>query len=154
MRGVWLLILAIPAFAQTITLTVQNKGQIRAGDTLVLQAALSGAPPVGAGMGRIAALQLSLTSNRGGTWTSAAGPAAVAAGKHFDCALSGSDYTCVISGMNQNAIEDGALGTFSLAIPNGAQGALSITADNQMGATGDGGLVSAQINQISVQVKK
>lgn len=145
-----LLFTALLSFAQTpsLTLSIENQGPVRAGNTLQLKAALTGSTAA-----TMAAYQLNLRATVPGTWSAVPGVTATAAGKQFTCAVpdaTSQDFRCILAGMNANTIQDGVVATISLQIPaNAPDGQVSIIASNALGATGDGSAVALGANTLS-----
>lgn len=144
-----LLLLASAAFAQSsLTLSIQNQGPIRAGNTLQLQANLTGATAAGE-----AAFQFNLRATVPGTWTIQPGVTATAAGKQFTCVSPDAvnpDFHCILAGINANTIQDGIVATISLAIPaNVPDGQVSVIPSNLLGASGVGSTVALTANTLN-----
>lgn len=134
MKTLTIFLFASAAFAQQLTLTITNQGAIRAGDTVQLQANLTGATTA-----TLAALQLDLGATVPGSWSVQPTASTIATGKSFTCALNASAYRCILWGMNSNILADGLAATISLAIPSSAPtGPATVTASNALGATGTG----------------
>lgn len=131
-----------------LTLAIQNQGPVRAGNTLQLQATLTGSSAA-----TMAAYQVNLRATVPGTWSIAPGAVATAAGKTFTCVppdATSPDYRCILAGMNANTIADGVVATISLAIPASASdGQASIIPSNALGATGAGDAVALAVNALN-----
>ncbi len=143
-----LLFCAAGAFAQQLTLSVLNQGQVRAGNTLQLQANLTGSTAA-----TMAAFQINVRATIPGTWAVQAGTTATAAGKTFTCAApdaASQDFRCILAGMNANTIADGVVGTITLDIPASApSGQVSIIPSNTLGASGAGDPVPLTANTLN-----
>ena len=66
-----------------------------------------------------------------------AGPSAVAGGKSVSCASSAGLYTCLVSGMNQNAMANGVIASLAFVLTPAAA-TMPISLSNTIGAMGDG----------------
>ncbi len=143
-----LMYLAGPLFAQQMTLSIMNQGQVRPGNTLQLQARLAGASAAS-----MASFQFNVQASIPGTWSVTNGDVALGAGKTFTCAppdATSPDFRCIVSGMNSNTISDGSVAVLSLDIPSNAPtGQVTITTSNTLGASGTGGAVPLTTSSVN-----
>jgi uncharacterized protein (TIGR03437 family) len=126
------LALSCSCFGQSALLTLDS-GNAAPGGSVTLHVSL--ASPAG----RPAALEWTIGYPAASiaSVAAAAGPAAVAGGKSVACALSAGLYTCLVSGMNQNAMANGVIASLAFVLTPAAS-TMPISLSNTIGAMADG----------------
>ena len=73
--------------------------------------------------------------------TATIGPAATAGGKSLSCSGSAGSYTCLLSGLNSNAIGNGVIATIAVTLSTTITTSTSISVINTIGASPSGSVV-------------
>lgn len=129
------LLILITGFAWGQSVTVPESINVRPGATVQVPVTLASPP------GNLSGLQWTIGIPPSYTATTAAGAAATAAAKTLYC--TDDTRTCLVIGMNQNAIGAGLVATYSLTVPPGtAPGLVTIPLSGVIGGTPQGNVIS------------
>ncbi len=122
------MILCFALSAQSLPISGPS-GMQKAGTTVQLGINLSGSAN-----SSIAALQFTVAGATG--LSAAAGTAAVAAGKQIACAQVGTNFNCILFGLNQTDFADGQVAVVNLPLSRTTGiGTVTVTMSNSLGAT-------------------
>jgi len=125
------------AYGQTASL-ILSAGQALPSATAVLNLSLTSLPG-----SEPTAIYWKLTYNPGlvSAISATAGPTAVAASKAIACAAGSGTYSCLITGINSNVIQNGTVANINVTLSSTATGSITIGVANTSGASLTGNAV-------------
>lgn len=126
------------ALGQTDSLALSSSAVLPGGSTALnlTLSSPSGSEPAG--------IQWSITYNPSSIVAISAveGPAALSASKSISCVSQSGSYTCLLTGLNANVIQNGIAAVVSVTLPSTASGTVSLGVSNTVGTSPAGAAVS------------